>query len=160
MFSSEKNKFAFCLALNKEKSSSNFLYLFLLFFFFQNDDNWWQVGRWYGITNLVMTWWLGWVVVTKWSKCWWRHIEMVPNALPFLLFHWAEIQKGKDAFTKTYVHCLKYWHVPYSRDTNYAIKTCARVGRQSCPKNAHARITREFFLYSQDLRRNISIKWK
>ena len=77
-FSSEKNKFAFCLAL-KEKSNNNFFYLFLLFFFcFPNDDNWWQVGRWYGITNLVMTWWLGWVVVTKWSKCWWHHIGMVP----------------------------------------------------------------------------------
>ena len=73
-----KNKFTFCLALNKEKSNSNFLYLFLLFFCFPNDDNWWQVGRWYGITNLVMTWWLGWVMVTKWSKCLWRHIEMVP----------------------------------------------------------------------------------
>ena len=55
------------------------IYLFLLFFLcFPSDDNWWQVGRWYGIPNLVMTWWIGWVVVTKWSKWWWRHIEMVP----------------------------------------------------------------------------------
>ena len=79
LFSSEKNKFVFCLALNKEKSNSNFLYLFLLFFCFPNDDKWWQVGRWCGIINLVLTWWLGWVVVTKWSKCWWCHIEMVPK---------------------------------------------------------------------------------
>ena len=74
-----KKKFVFCLALNKEKRNSNFFYLFLLFFFASNYDNWWQVGRWYGITNLVLTWWHGWVVVTKCSKCCWRHIEMVPK---------------------------------------------------------------------------------
>ena len=39
-----KNKFPICLALNKEKSDSNFLYLFLLFFFASPvmtiDDRW------------------------------------------------------------------------------------------------------------------------
>ena len=61
----------------RKNNNSNFLYLFVLFFFSVNNDNWWQVGRWYGIPNLVMTWWLRWMVVTKLSKCWWRHIEMV-----------------------------------------------------------------------------------
>ena len=58
------------------QKNNNFLYLFV-FFSSHNDDNWWQVGRWYGIPNLVITWWLRWVV-TKLLKCWWRHIEMVP----------------------------------------------------------------------------------
>ena len=43
---------------------------------------WWQLMTG-GITNLVMTWWLGWVVVTKWSKCWWR---MVPSSSFFFIF--------------------------------------------------------------------------
>ena len=59
---------------NLKNRNSNFLYLFVLFFASPNDDNWRQMGRWYGIPNLVMTWWLRWVVVTKLSKCWWRHI--------------------------------------------------------------------------------------
>ena len=61
-----KKKFAFCLVLKKEKSNTaTFFICFFFFFCFPNDDKWWQVGRWCGITNLVMTWWLGWVVVTK-----------------------------------------------------------------------------------------------
>ena len=63
----------------RKKRQQLSLFVSSLFFCFPRDDNWWQVGRWHGIPNLVMTWWLGWVVVTKWSKCWWHHIEMVPN---------------------------------------------------------------------------------
>ena len=82
LFSSEKNKFLFCLQLllgfkQRKKRQQLSLFVSSFFFCFPSDDNWWQVGRWYGIPNLVMTWWLGWVVVTKWSKCWWRHIEMI-----------------------------------------------------------------------------------
>ena len=84
-----KKKFVFCLALHKEKRNSNFFYLF--FFPPPNYDNWWQVGRWYGITNLVMTWWLRWVVVTKCSKCCWRHIEMVPKKLTKNIFSAIQI---------------------------------------------------------------------
>ena len=62
----------------RKKRQQLSLFVSSFFFCFPSDDNWWQVGRWYGIPNLVMTWWLGWVVVTKWSKCWWCHIEMVP----------------------------------------------------------------------------------
>ena len=69
-----------CLLLGfKQRKTQQQIFLFVSSFFcFPNYDNWWQVGRWYGITNLVMTWWLGWVAVTKCSKCCWRHIEMVP----------------------------------------------------------------------------------
>ena len=73
----EKKQVSLLLAFEQKKSISNFLCCLFLFAS-PNDDNWWQVGRWYGIPNLVMTWWLRWVVVTKVSKCWWRHIEMVP----------------------------------------------------------------------------------
>ena len=55
----------------KQQQLSSFVSSF--FFYFPSDDNWWQVGRWSGITNLVMTWWLGWVV-TKLSKWSWHHI--------------------------------------------------------------------------------------
>ena len=75
-----KKQVCLLLGFNQRKKQQQ-LSLFVSSFFFAspNDDDWWQVGRWYGITNLVMTWWLGWVVVTKWSKWWWRHIEMVPK---------------------------------------------------------------------------------
>ena len=75
--------FLFCFCQKK-----TFFICFFFFFCFHSDDNWWQVGRWYGIPNLVMTWWLGWVVVTKWSKCWWRHTEMVPNIDVFPYVKW------------------------------------------------------------------------
>ena len=97
LFSSEKIKFVFCLALSKEKSKQLSLFVSSVCFCFPSDDNWWQVGMWYGITNLVLTWWLGWVVVTKCSKCWWRHIEMVPYTN-----HWYHCMKkiGKKSIEK------------------------------------------------------------
>ena len=71
--------FLFCFRQKKTSATALSLFVSCFFFFwFPSDDNWWQVGRWYGIPNLVMTWWLRWVVVTKLSKCSWRHIEMVP----------------------------------------------------------------------------------
>ena len=73
----KKTSFPFAWLWTKKKHQQ--LSLFVCSFFASpNDDNWWQVSRWYGIPNLVMTWWRRWVVVTKVSKCWWRHIEMVP----------------------------------------------------------------------------------
>ena len=74
----QKKQVCLLLGFKQRKKQATFFICFFFFFCFPSDDNWWQVGRWYGIPNLVMTWWLGWVVVTKWSKCWWRHIEMVP----------------------------------------------------------------------------------
>ena len=74
-----KKQVSLLLGFEQKKASATF-FVCLFLFASPNDDNWWQVGRWYGIPNLVMTWWLRWVVVTKVSKCWWRHIEMVPKA--------------------------------------------------------------------------------
>ena len=75
----QKKKVCLLLSFKQRKTQQQlFLFVSSFVFCFPNYDNWWQVGRWYVITNLVMTWWLGWVVVTKWLKCWWRHIEMVP----------------------------------------------------------------------------------
>ena len=82
LVSPKMKKTSFPFALNKKKACQQLSLFVCSFFASPNDDNWWQVGRWYGIPNLVMTWWLRWVVVTKLSKCWWHHIEMVPKG-PF-----------------------------------------------------------------------------
>ena len=82
----KKTSFPFAWLWTKKKQQQ--LSLFVCSFFASpNDDNWWYVGRWYGIPNLVMTWWLKWVVVTKVSKCWWRHIEMVPKSKQFEILY-------------------------------------------------------------------------
>ena len=107
-----KKKFSLLLRFIKrhKKSNSNFLHLFVLFFASLNDDNWWQVGGWYGIPNLVMTWWLWWVEVTKLSKCWWRHIEMVPTGIEKKSLLW---KKNYNNFSKIRVNWwTKYYISP------------------------------------------------
>ena len=88
-----QKKQVFLLLGFKQRKKQQQLSLFAssFFFCFRSDDNWWQMGRWYGIPNLVMTWWLGWVVITKWSKCWWRHIEMVPEQKQLFFGHFKLI---------------------------------------------------------------------
>ena len=63
-----KKQVSLLLGFKQKKSNSNFLFLFVLCFAFPNDKNWWQVGRRYGIPNLVMGLWLRWVAVTKYCR--------------------------------------------------------------------------------------------
>ena len=107
--------FLFCFQSKKNKRNNTFFICFFFFFFyFPSDDNWWQGGRWYGNTNLVMTWWLGWVVVTKWSKCWWLHIEMVPYNL---------LYKTK------FFYCLKFFFVGKSGEKILLLNSVKNFGK-------------------------------
>ena len=98
MFSYEKNKFAFCLALNKEEATAAF---FICFFFFFSQL--WQLMTWVG-------------VVTKWSKCRWRHIEMVPK---------HKVQFSWHASFKLF----RFWKEHFSKATCRHMSTAKRRKR-------------------------------